>query len=389
MVTKLSDTGDGGYCPPASVYVVVVNWNGWAQTLACLESLYRLRTPGARVIVCDNGSTDDSARRIVDWASGRLDVLPERGPLRRLSHPPTPKPLPHRVVSASPDAAGQDGAHRDQAWDRATDATAEPLTLIVAEANRGFGAGCNLGIRYALARGDCDALWLLNNDTLVDPDALDALLLRLAEPGLAMCGSTLLHQDAPHRIQCQAGARFYRLASLSRFIGKDRARHRALPAARVERQLDHLYGASMLVTRAFIEQAGLLPEDYFLYYEEMDWTLRGGVQWRLGYAQHSLVYHRKGASAGTGTRRRGRDARARYRLAHSRLRFTRIHRPRLLPVIQCLLLLEALACTLRRRWPQVRALLRALRETAPPARRERCGREITTNDAKENRRAQT
>lgn len=343
---------------PASVYVVLVNWNGWAHTLACLESLFRLRNPGARVIVCDNGSTDGSMQRITDWAGGRLDILPDHGALRALSHPPVPKPISHRVLNV-----GDAGRGFAAGGDPASDPAGEPMRLILIRAaeNFGFGAGCNLGIRYAMAQNDFEALWLLNNDTVVHPDALDALLRRLAVPGTGMCGSTILHYDAPNRIQCQAGARFYRIASLSRLIGKDRVLRRAIPSGRVERALDHLYGASMLVRGAFIERTGPLPEHYFLYYEEMDWTLRGGKCWRLGYAERSLVYHRKGASAGTGTRRQGRHARARYQLAHSRLRFTRIHCPAALPAVQCLLLVDALAQMLLGRWSQVRALLWALR----------------------------
>lgn len=343
-------------CRPGSVYIVVVNWNGWEHTLACLESLFRLRHAGARVIVCDNGSTDGSAQRIMAWANGRLDILPDDGPLRALSHPPVPKPIPHRVLSGD-DLTREHTLPGDPAGD------ATRLILIRAAANLGFGAGCNLGIRYAMGQGDFDALWLLNNDTVVHPDALDAMLRRLDEPGIGMCGSTVLYYDAPGRIQCQAGARFYRIASLSRLIGKDRRLRRAVPSVRVEHALDHLYGASMLVCRAFIAGTGPLPEHYFLYYEEMDWTSRGGKHWQLGYAEQSLVYHRKGASAGTGTRRQGRGARARRQLARSRLRFTRIHRPAALPVVQCLLLAEALAYLLRGRWAQTRALLQALRGT--------------------------
>jgi len=333
-----------------------VNWNAWAHTLTCLESLSRLHTLAARVVVCDNGSTDGSVERIIAWARGGLDALPADGPLRSLSHPPVPKPISHRLLREN-EPYGQDQPPR--------------LTLIQGSENRGFGAGCNLGIRYAMAHPDCRAIWLLNNDTVVHADALDALLRRLDEPNMGLCGSTLLHYDAPTRIQCQGGARFYRAASLSRLIGKDRPLQHALPARQVERMLDHLYGASMLVSRGFIEQAGPLPEGYFLYYEEMDWTLRGGEGWRLGYAADSLVYHRKGASAGTGTRA-SRSARASYQLGHSRLRFTRLHNPSILPVVYVLLLMEALLQALRGQGSQSRAVFRALTGTQADAT---CGEE--------------
>jgi GT2 family glycosyltransferase len=358
--------GDGvAVVAPASVYAVLVNWNGWAHTIACLDSLFRLRTPGLRVIVCDNGSGDGSVEHIVAWAQGRLELVPEQGPPGACTWPPVAKPIPMRVLDAAETAATN-----------ARDGIEPPLTLIRCASNLGYGGGNNVGIRHALARAHCRAVWLINNDTVVDAGALDALLLRLAGPGVGMCGSTVLHHAAPGRIQCQGGARFYGVAALSRLIGKDRPAHRPLPAARVERRLDHLYGASMLVSRAFIETAGPMPEHYFLFYEEMDWTLRGGDRWRLGYAPDSIVYHRKGAAAGTGTRQQGRAASARRQLALSRLRFARLHRPRALPVVCGLLLIEALLHALRGRRVQALALLQAMQQSRRGADDPAAGRAL-------------
>jgi GT2 family glycosyltransferase len=332
---------------------LVLNWNGWGHTLACLETLLRLSTPGLRMIVVDNGSTDGSMDRIRDWAEGRLDALPEREPLRWLSHPPVPKPILYRLI---------DDANPDQQVTLAP----YPLVLIRADRNLGYSAANNLGLRHAMAQRDCNAVWLLNNDILAHPDALDALLARLQDPGIGLCGSTVLYHDAPDRIQCQAGARFCRLAAVSRLIGKDRGADEPLPATLVERQLDHLYGASMLVTRNFIQAAGPLPEQYFLYYEEMDWMQRAGSGFVAGYAPASRIYHHKGASAGTGTRRTGRSASADYYLARSRLRFTRAHMPGALPLVLLLLLAEAGVELVRGHGSRVRTLLRAIADAGRP-----------------------
>ena len=58
------------------VYIIVLNWNNWRDTLECLESLYRLEYPNFEIVVCDNGSTDGSVAQFERWASGELDVRP-------------------------------------------------------------------------------------------------------------------------------------------------------------------------------------------------------------------------------------------------------------------------------------------------------------------------
>jgi GT2 family glycosyltransferase len=76
----------------------------------------------------------------------------------------------------------------------------------------------------------------------------------------------------------------------------------------------------MLVRRAYLEQIGLMQEDYFLYYEEIDWCTRGKDKFRLGYAPNSLVFHKEGASIGTAAS--GGSALSTYYLFRSRVRFT-------------------------------------------------------------------
>lgn len=131
------------------VYVVVLNWNGWPDTLKCLNSLEMLDYPNYRVVVVDNGSSDDS----VD-----------------------------RIKTAFPN-----------------------VELIEAGRNLGFAAGNNLGIRFALERG-VDYVWLLNNDTKVCPHALTAMVeVAESDPKIGAVGSVLYYMDKPERVQAWGG----------------------------------------------------------------------------------------------------------------------------------------------------------------------------------------
>ncbi|MDN5848572.1 MAG: glycosyltransferase, partial [Nitrococcus sp.] len=55
------------------VTVAILNWNGWEDTIACVDSVLRSDYPNYHVVICDNASSDGSPERIRDWAAGRLD----------------------------------------------------------------------------------------------------------------------------------------------------------------------------------------------------------------------------------------------------------------------------------------------------------------------------
>lgn len=147
------------------VDVVILNWNGWLDTIACLESLQRQDYHHFNLLVVDNDSTDGSVERIKQ-AMPSLEIL-------------------------------QTGA------------------------NLGFSGGCNAGIKLALARG-ADYVWLINSDATVDSGALSALV-RVAEqnPALGAVGSVLYEADQHDRIQLWGGG------TVNLWLG--RSQHRISP----------------------------------------------------------------------------------------------------------------------------------------------------------------
>ncbi|MDW8091366.1 MAG: glycosyltransferase family 2 protein, partial [Meiothermus sp.] len=115
------------------VYVIVLNWNGWKDTIECLSSLRHSDYPNYEIVVVDNNSEDDSVVRI------------------REAHPQVP--------------------------------------IIQAEDNLGFAGGNNLGIRYALSKG-AEFVWLLNNDTKVMKNTLSSMVeLAMRNPDVGVVGS--------------------------------------------------------------------------------------------------------------------------------------------------------------------------------------------------------
>lgn len=306
------------------VYVLVVNWNGWADTIECLESVFRLDYPDYRVIVCDNGSTDDSLARIVDWAEGHsmTPVVGEQGFHRRLSNPPIEKPISYTFY---------DRQQAEEGGDRTLDPR---LILIQTGGNQGFAGGNNVGLRYALERGDLDYVWLLNNDTVADPQSLMALVARMAvKPSAGMCGSTLALYDNPNRIQARGGGWYCKWIGLPWHIGQLEKTSTRPRLEHVEKWMNYVVGASMLVSRDFLLEVGLMCEDYFLYFEETDWVLRADPSFTLAYAPQSTVYHKVGRSIGTSMDPRRKSALCDYYAIRNRLLFTRRFYPEALPTI--------------------------------------------------------
>jgi hypothetical protein len=299
------------------VYIVLLNWNGWRDTIECLESVFRLSYPRFTVIVCDNASSDGSMEKIEDWARGRISASCDSPDLIRLVVPSIPKPV--AFVSMTPSEAGT--------------ATLPPdvsLVLIQTGANLGFAGGNNVGIRYALARGDCDYVWLLNNDTVVEPNALAAMIpMTEAGPKLDICGSQLLSYAPPHPIQTMGGRKYARWSGRTRPL-----QGLATPqVSAVASAPDYVEGASMLISRRCLEGVGLLNESYFLYYEELDFVRRARPSFNFGYSAASIVYHKEGASIGSASVRANRSVVSEYYLARNRITFTRRHHAWFLPSV--------------------------------------------------------
>jgi GT2 family glycosyltransferase len=128
-------------------------------------------------------------------------------------------------------------------------------------------------------------------------------------------------------VQAYGGARYSPWLAMPRRLRPPHSDRRD----EVERDMAYVVGASLLASRAFLESVGLMCEDYFLFFEELDWALRAKGHFRLAWAPGSLVYHKEGRS--TGLSPRHYNAAAERRLHWSQLRLTRQHLPRFLPLV--------------------------------------------------------
>lgn len=295
------------------VYVIVLNFRGADDTVACLRSLDRLAFRRFATIVVDNDSGDDSLARI------------QAGVREHVSY---------------------------------------PIEFIQSPRNDGFAAGNNLGLRAALARGDGAYYWLLNNDTVVDSRALGALVDaaeadRRAGRHLGQYGSKLLYLSRPGVIQ-GVGNRYNRWLGITRQIGNlepDRGQYdEAAPAA------DVLNGASFFVRDDFVREVGVLAEDYFLYFEEHDWAERGRLRgWGLRIIPASVVHHRQGVAIGAASGDPGHKSRlSDFCSVRSKLLFTARFHPYCLPTVYLGLLGSLFLRVTRGQWDRLPMIVRLM-----------------------------
>ena len=223
------------------------------------------------------------------------------------------------------------------------------VRLVAAPSNLGYAGGVNLCMRHA---PDADAWWVLNPDTCPDPAALSALVERLARGDCQAAGGTIQLSDG--RVQAYGG-RWQRWLARAVSLGHGRDGAETVDPQRVESLQNFLNGASMLVGREFLEAAGPMREDYFLYCEEVEWCLRGLKKgMRLGFAAQGVVMHKQGTSTGNAVDLRGRSRLSVYLNERNRVLLSRDCFPALFPMT----VLTTLATLLvrfgkRRAWRQL------------------------------------
>jgi len=283
------------------VYIVLVNFNQWSDTIECIESVLKSNYPNYQIVVVDNHSSNDSIQHLADWAAGKETVTFSTPPeLSHLTQPQSVKPIRYLIYTEE-EALKGGNPQAESAAENQSSPTRYPLIFIQSNSNKGFAAGCNIGMKYALNKKDMDYVWLLNNDTVTDEHALTALTNRFEETQnrnqkTGLVGSKILFYDKPKVLQAVGG--MYNLnTTLFYHLGTGEPDNGQFD--RNDISIDYPMGCSTLCSRFFLEEAGLLEEKYFMYYEELDWAVRARKKnLKITYAYRSKVYHKQGATTG-------------------------------------------------------------------------------------------
>lgn len=297
-----------------NVNILVLNYNNVRDTTQCLSSLFLLNYTSFSITVIDNCSTDDSLNKIYEFLS-------DSGFTEDVS---AYDKLHSQVIRTY--------VRKDRQIDKVFN-----IRIIESSYNGGYAYGNNLGISLSLQDKSCQYVWILNNDTVVSENSLNNLInsFKGCNCSTGIVGSLIVDFDNSDRIQAIQG-RYNPYFGCVRNVGQGKSVskfHLENEQIEVQDGLHYPIGASMVVSRSFIQSVGLLCEDYFLYFEELDWILRGkkfGYEYKI--SMETKIFHKEGSSTGAG---KGRDKSliSDISFIRSRLLFTKKFFPNSLPLI--------------------------------------------------------
>lgn len=258
------------------IVILILNWNGWQDTLECLESVYQIDYENFDVILVDNHSHDYSLDKIRAYCAGELEVESEF-----LNYQIKNKPIKVLEFYENETTSFNDF---------------HELIIIKNRKNYGFPGGNNVGIKLALENLDPDYILLLNNDTIVDQH----LLKNLVQEGqknkkVGILGPKIYYYDEPEVIW-SAGCKISWKLARGIQIGSgelDQGQYDYI------REVEYVSGSAFLIKTEVIRKIGLMDENYFLYFEESDWTLRANeAGFKSLYVPEAKVWHKVSRSGG-------------------------------------------------------------------------------------------
>src|SRR2546426_6048166 len=248
---------------PVPIGVVILNWNGAEDTIACLESLAAADPGPARVVVVDNASTDGAVAALGAWAAKSSRARP---------------------------------------------------TIVRSEHNRGFAGGNNLGLVLLARDAGITHFLVLNNDVTVEPALFGEVAAAIERaPSTGLLGVTI-YKGAGYERVWYAGGHLpnARAVTIHGTLVPPGASGATVPT-------EFVTGCAMVVSRRAWDTLGPLPECYFLYFEDAEYSLRAGpAGFPVAYAPRAVVHHACGA-----TLRQVPRPRSEYWIARSRALFVR------------------------------------------------------------------
>lgn len=219
------------------VLIIILNWNGLQDTLECIASVYKMDYPNFEVVVVDNGSTDDS-----------VEVLLKTYPY---------------------------------------------VILIENKENLGYTGGNNVGMRYAIKHG-ADYMWLLNNDTIVEPDTLSKIVATAgSHKEIGLVSPVIYYYDKPDKIQFCGSYVDYNNFCIPHAENIESWHEMNMG------QIISLWGTALLIKSNVVKKIGCLNSKYFAYQEDCEYCIRAA---KGGYTSvlepWARVYHKDSRSTG-------------------------------------------------------------------------------------------
>lgn len=238
------------------VSIILLNWNGWEDTIECLESVYQINYQNYDIIIVDNASTDDSINKIREYCDGNLKVNSSF-----FEYSSVNKPIEFFECTEE--------SKRSKEYNYPKKSLSN-LFLIKNNLNSGFAGGNNIGINYAIEIFDPDYILLLNNDTVVNKDFLNEMIF-YAENNqkVGIIGPKICYYDIPNKIQVTQ-TKIDLWSGRNFLIGDGEIDQGQYDEIQIT---DYVPGSCFLIKRKVLNKVGLLNEEFYCYWEESDYCM--------------------------------------------------------------------------------------------------------------------
>jgi len=201
------------------VYISIVNYNNAPQTIKCIESILKLNYDNYKIVLVDNNSSDNSLHDLENWFIEQSISFSYK------------TPFSNHIV-----------------------------TIIKSKFNGGYAFGNNIAIKHIFECNPLSYVWILNNDTTVHIDSLKSLTESFNSSSLQILGCKIMFSDTNF---------------IESFGGKiNKMFLSAYNCQKHETNINYIPGTSIFFNKAVIDKIGFLPEEYFMYYEDVDWCTR-------------------------------------------------------------------------------------------------------------------
>lgn len=288
------------------VYIVLVNYNGWKDIIECVKSIFNNSYKNLKIVIVDNKSTNqlEFEKEFCEIYSKNIQIVfSKKGKL-----------IDYDIEN-------------------------KKILLIKNDCNNGFAAGFNCAFNYIRKQNNYSYVWLLGCDNVIEKNSLKNLIEHMRKSkNIDLCGSVSVNYYQRDIIQCAGVGVYNKLTSqIKHFLAEEQIDSLNLLNfeklfKKSTRQIVYVYGNSMFFSKKFFSILSDIPENYFIYFEELEIIKQlESANMKFGVAIDSIVYHKEGSS--TGGNKRTRSLISDYYSKRNRILFTLKYYKSYLPLV--------------------------------------------------------
>ena len=274
---------DRSHLPKISI--IILNWNGWRDTLECLESIYRNNYPDYDVVVVDNGSEDESVQKIREYAEGKIEINS-----KFFKYNPNNKPIKLLELTKIDIRNKKQMKKKDNNsfWEYSPQ---KRLILIKNNENLRYAKGNNIGIQYALNVLNADFVFILNNDTVVSSTIIEEFVKFVTSKKnekLGMIGPKIYYYYEPNKVWFAGSRVKWCLCDLP-----------TIKDTETLQEVDVLSGCAQFISSEFLLNSKIKGYDptYPPGYDNIEICLRAKkMGYKIYYLPTAVMWHKVGQS---------------------------------------------------------------------------------------------